>query len=262
LLLEWRIYAAKKDDKLKERQEAKEEIIDDLKDLAGDEALEYLPNTNEGKRRNYILGIIDRESVKAFESKAFLRLPEDILRLLLSRDGLTANEDCIVEAVLRWLDANAKSMEKSKAIVPFFPLIRWPLISSRCMASVVAPSGVLAEDLQVELFKYIALRETKGPAPLSEKLEEKKMSTKTRVGSAVKLDQSSWNGVGSGEYQTYTAQSLAKATGSWNAGTHPTAWVQITPSKPTLVRLVKLTVNQSPTVGENYSCIFCKNRSF
>jgi len=115
--------------------------------------------SSKGKTREACLDYLDKNAKKAFESKAFLKVSQKTVTEVLQRDTLAIKEGDLFEAVCGW--GKAKGGTLKTALEPYIKYIRFPLFSSKEMATLVTPKGILEPSQTLELFTYIAKKEAK-----------------------------------------------------------------------------------------------------
>eukprot|EP00808_Paulinella_micropora_P022905 g81418.t1 len=145
---------------------------------------------HKGKRRAVALEFADIHMSKILKSKhAFNAMEEKPLINLISRNTLNVNETKLFEAVVEWGKAElkrrkqkmqeeggeAKSDEPAPAgseqeqlrvvLKDALPHIRFPTMDTGDIATVVAPSGLLPEDVVLQLFTYLGLGDASAELP-------------------------------------------------------------------------------------------------
>jgi hypothetical protein len=115
--------------------------------------------SSKGKTREAVLEYLDKNAKKAFESKSFLKVSQKTVVEVVQRDTLAIKESDLFEAVCNY--GKAKGGTLKTALEPFIKHIRFPLFSSKEMATLVTPKGILEPAQTLELFTYIAKKEAK-----------------------------------------------------------------------------------------------------
>jgi hypothetical protein len=158
----------------------------------------------QGKKKEQLLEVIEKFAKTAFESKNFLKLSAGTLKTLLERDGLAVPEDIVFESVVKWVSAHGGSgKELAKGMAPFVDLIRFPLMTSKDFASKVVPTGALSSAQTLELFTFIAQKESKGLDGATLGSNISKMSKKPRRAGTPKLIEGVQATGGSTQYLSY-----------------------------------------------------------
>ena len=84
----------------------------------------------------------DEHAAAVLRSESLLSLPEDTLKLVLSRDTLVAAEVSVVEALQRWQESNQRSTEEMKGLLDCVRLTR---INQEDLFQSIEPSGLFTE---------------------------------------------------------------------------------------------------------------------
>ena len=85
----------------------------------------------------------DEHAAAVLESESLLSLPEDTLKLVLSRDTLVTAEVSVVEALQRWQESNQRSTEEMKELLDCVRLTR---ISPEELVQSIEPMGLFTAE--------------------------------------------------------------------------------------------------------------------
>jgi len=184
-------------------------------------ALEKLETKYKGAVRKQALEWIDKKARKVFLSKNFVKAKKSTLVEIIQRDDLAIKEIRVFEALVRWGEANGGkkegkvNLEAMKATLKdLLPLVRWPLLKSKELASIVVLSG-LEQDQMLELYSYIAQKE----AGLSPKLPSalEKANAKERKKPEISF---TWDPIKKGKRLTLSNKNMVvtKGESGWNEG--------------------------------------------
>ena len=134
------------------------------KNLDADNALDILPQAKllgEEQLEERCWDIIDCRSTQVLDSCSFCDVSRDLLKAVLERDTLWAEEIDIFKALLRWAHRECKRGELSvtpenlRAVVGnCLQLIRFPTMTEREFADHVARSGLLTAQEALDVFLY------------------------------------------------------------------------------------------------------------
>jgi len=110
------------------------------------------------------LTCIDKHTVDSFNAEGFTDIDVDTLRAVLARDSLSARENQLFEAVVKWADRECTrrditntSVNKRKVIEDALYLIRFPLMTLEEFANNVAQTGILTDKELVNLFLHFTV---------------------------------------------------------------------------------------------------------
>lgn len=134
------------------------------KNLDADNALDIVPQAillNEEQLQERCLDIIDCRTTQVLDSRRFNDISRDLLKSVLARDTLWAEEIDIFKAVLRWAEkeCNRSGIEGTagnlrKVVGDCLNLIRFPTMTDREFADHVARSGLLTAEEALDIFLY------------------------------------------------------------------------------------------------------------
>jgi hypothetical protein len=135
----------------------------------------------KGATREGILAWIDKNGKAVMESKSLLQASEASWIAILQRDTCSCREDILFDGLVRWGKAKAKSPDDlKKVLAKILPHIRFPTMNSKDFASKVVPLNILESAQTLDLFTYIAQRDS-GKTDVKLGPSIAKMSTKKRV---------------------------------------------------------------------------------
>ncbi|EUB64990.1 BTB/POZ domain-containing protein [Echinococcus granulosus] len=128
------------------------------------------------------LEVIDKNTVKVFDTDDFLAADKDLLCSVLERDTLCIREVRLFVSVVNWAKSeyNRRRLEgglsPSHCLVtyvpvealrtilqPLLPHIRFPQMSIEEFADVVVPSGVLEDSITIKIFQHFIASKTAKP---------------------------------------------------------------------------------------------------
>lgn len=134
------------------------------RNLDADNALDIVPQAvllNEEQLQERCLDIIDCRTTQVLDSRSFNDISKDLLKLVLARDTLWAEEIDIFKAVLRWAERECKrsSLQSTPnnlrtVVGDCLNLIRFPTMTDREFADHVARSGLLTAEEALDIFLY------------------------------------------------------------------------------------------------------------
>eukprot|EP00112_Aurelia_sp_Birch-Aquarium-sp1_P007955 Seg1869.4 transcript_id=Seg1869.4/GoldUCD/mRNA.D3Y31 product="BTB/POZ domain-containing protein 6" protein_id=Seg1869.4/GoldUCD/D3Y31 len=134
------------------------------KNLDADNALDIVPQAillNEEQLQERCLDIIDCRTTQVLDSCSFTDISRDLLKSVLARDTLWAEEIDIFKAVLRWAEKECKRsnleitpVNLRAVVADCLHLIRFPTMTEREFADHVARSGLLTAQEALDIFLY------------------------------------------------------------------------------------------------------------
>ena len=134
------------------------------RNLDADNALDIVPQAillNEEQLQERCLDIIDCRTTQVLDSRSFNDISRDLLKSVLARDTLWAEEIDIFKAVLRWAEAECRRSDLEctasnlRVVVgDCLNLIRFPTMTDREFADHVARSGLLTAEEALDIFLY------------------------------------------------------------------------------------------------------------
>ena len=134
------------------------------RNLDADNALDIVPQAqilNEEQLQERCWDIIDCRTAQVLESCSFTEISQDLLKAVLERDTLWAEEIDIFRAILKWADKECKrnnlgvNPENLRNVVgDCLKLIRFPTMTEREFADHVARSGLLDAQEALDIFLY------------------------------------------------------------------------------------------------------------
>jgi hypothetical protein len=124
----------------------------------------------KGNPPKVLLEYFDVYAESLLEHKMFVKLPRPVIIGLLSRDTLAVPEAKVLEAVMAWgkhalkRSKQADTPENLKQILDgVIKVVRFTTMATEDIASKVAPIGILDQDQILELFTFIAARDSGMP---------------------------------------------------------------------------------------------------
>jgi len=153
------------------KEETKADPADKFAGLSVENALETLEKA-KGPKRATALEFAAKFARKILvqDNKALRQVTKPTMKELLKRDDLAIPELELFEAVLVWAKAQgAKDMKEYLKDV--IPLIRFPTMKSKEIASKVIPAAVLEMQQTLELFTYLGSKEAGGSPVLGASLK-------------------------------------------------------------------------------------------
>jgi hypothetical protein len=151
------------------------------------ELFEIAPKMLDDK--DFGLPFIREHAEDILDSEGWVRLSKPRLIALLIDDELACEEFTLYKAVLRWVKANIKTSGGSETpdtlrvgMADFIPHLRFPNMQLDEIAGHIAPSGVLAQEQLLELFKFVSLSDEKEKEEAALKLG---FPTKPRAGAGL-----------------------------------------------------------------------------
>ncbi|XP_065060747.1 BTB/POZ domain-containing protein 6-like [Rhopilema esculentum] len=152
---------------------AKKYVVPSLEDLCvvfleqnldADNALDIVPQAillNEEQLQERCLDIIDCRTTQVLDSCSFTDISRDLLKSVLGRDTLWAEEIDIFKAVLRWAEKECQRCDLEctpgnlrSVVGDCLNLIRFPTMTDREFADHVARSGLLSAEEALNVFLY------------------------------------------------------------------------------------------------------------
>ncbi len=134
------------------------------KNLDADNALDIVPQAqvlNEEQLQERCWDIIDCRTTQVLESCSFTDISKDLLKNVLQRDTLWAEEIDIFKAILKWADKECKrcnlpitAANLRDVVSDCLKLIRFPTMTEREFADHVARSGLLDAQEALDVFLY------------------------------------------------------------------------------------------------------------
>jgi hypothetical protein len=123
-------------------------------------------STSLGTDNGGIMNFVAENAEKVLESDAFLALAKASVKILLEDSKLCIGEIAVMKAVIRWGKAEAERQKKEKKqwremIADVIPCIRFPLLTVEELATEVASTGLLDQNVLVMLFAYCAMDDSK-----------------------------------------------------------------------------------------------------
>jgi len=156
------------------------------------ELFEIAPKMLDDK--DFGLPFIREHTEDILETEGWLRLSKPRLISLLGDDELATDEFTLYKAVLKWAKASIRAIGGSEtpdtlrvAMADFIPLVRFPTMQLDEIAGHIAPSGVLAQEQLLELFKFVSLSDEKEKEEAAIKLG---FPTKARAGGGLSWKES------------------------------------------------------------------------
>lgn len=102
--------------------------------------------------------------------KLFADVHEANMRLILKRESVVVEEKNLFRGLVLWGEAQARAKMAAspgqyeptlKSIVtPMLPYIRFPTLHLVDFANIVVPTGLLPQDIALDLFRYLSVKET------------------------------------------------------------------------------------------------------
>ncbi|XP_065672632.1 BTB/POZ domain-containing protein 2 [Hydra vulgaris] len=135
--------------------------------LGPDNALTLLSQArlfDEPQLAEMCLNCIDKYTVASLNAEGFTDIDADTLKIVLLRDSLSARENQIFDAVVRWseVECRRRNIEKTNenkriALGDLLYLIRFPLMTLEEFANNAAQSGMLTDKEIVDLFLHFTV---------------------------------------------------------------------------------------------------------
>jgi len=156
---------------------------DDAKESEIDEKFKGLTNENifkklatlKGKAKKTALEYLDVFTEAIVKTPIFLRLPKSAILSIVQRETIGINEVDLFDAIIRWSDMELK--KDAKTVTPearvallkdIIPHIRFPTMTTEDVAAKVTPLNLLTQPQIMQLFIYLAQKETPGAVPGTE----------------------------------------------------------------------------------------------
>jgi hypothetical protein len=132
--------------------------------LTPDKAVQRLGTEAKSPRQTAILEWVDSNAEEVLKCPAFLKAPNKTLQLILSRDTLGVEEPMVLEALQKVAKARGAASPDAvkKTLGDLLKLVRFPVMTPKQCASHVVTSGLLDQKQTLDLFTYVAQRESKG----------------------------------------------------------------------------------------------------
>jgi len=144
--------------------------------------------------KDFGLPFIREHTDEILETEGWLRLSKPRLISLLGDDELATDEFSLYKAVLKWAKASIRTSGGTEtpdtlrvAMADFIPHVRFPNMQLDEIAGHIAPSGVLAQEQLLELFKFVSLSDEKEKEEAAAKLG---FPTKPRAGAGLSWKES------------------------------------------------------------------------
>lgn len=103
------------------------------------------------------LEVIFREPKKSFDSESFVHIPIEILTDIVCEDEFQVSEIYLFERLVHWQLHNISTGKVDEASVKdLFRHVRYPLISSKDLVRIVAPTKLAPLDLYVAALEFNA----------------------------------------------------------------------------------------------------------
>jgi hypothetical protein len=142
-------------------------------DSGGGPSITFDPDTvlaalekSKASEQKAILEFIDKKAKAILESKSVVTASEKTMLAVLARDTLQVPEPIVFDAILRWGRAQTKKAsptpdELKAVLAKILPLVRIGVLSSKELANLVVPTGLLTPAETLEWFTYVAKRDSK-----------------------------------------------------------------------------------------------------
>jgi len=111
-------------------------------------------NSWELKQKCY--EIIDVTTSTIFNSQGFLALSSDVIEDILKRDQIRCEELDTFKALITWAKHNFPE-EMKENLAELVPYVRFPLMRSCDLYTIVEPEGVVPDGLLLEAYRYASL---------------------------------------------------------------------------------------------------------
>jgi hypothetical protein len=135
----------------------------------------------------------DRHAVDAVKAPQFMALPKEQLITLIGRNGFNVPEARLFQQVVKWITRNyeeekkeSKQSEEEKAAArvafakPILANIRFPLMTTTELATVVSATGLLPDQTLVSLFSFLSVPQAQRKAADAAKIGFK-MNKRRRI---------------------------------------------------------------------------------
>lgn len=106
--------------------------------------------------------LIENHTKDCLESESFLDISQKTLSIILDFDRFSAAEEDVFSGCLRWAKSKCESMNKECSGVNMRDVlrecvtkIRFTNIDIHAFVGLVAPTGILTQDQEIELYRYI-----------------------------------------------------------------------------------------------------------
>jgi hypothetical protein len=104
-----------------------------------------------------VLEFVDTHANDIFKLNAFGLLPEHVVRLILARDGLQADEQVKYEGVHTWCEHYCRSYEltsMSDVMQNFLDLIQFHKIPTNVLLNEIYPARIVPDDIFLSALAY------------------------------------------------------------------------------------------------------------
>lgn len=182
--------------KKEEEKEDEKKTVKKKKDINENKTSKFRGITNEnclvwlqaskrrGETEKYetVLEFVDEAITKLFKTINFRRLPKSVLLDLVKRNSLIVNEMELFRAIISWAETRArqilqlkyqekKEMDKNKIkvkispqrlkklLTPFLPFIRFPIMQTREIISIIYPMNLLSQEQIRDLCSFCTIRD-------------------------------------------------------------------------------------------------------
>lgn len=158
--------------KKESKEDSKADPADKFSGLSAETALEALEKA-KGPKRATILEYVAKFAKKILvqDSKALRHVTKPTMKEILKRDDLAIPELDLFEAVLAWSKAQG-AKDTKEYLKDVIPLIRFPIMKSKDIASKVIPAAVLEMQQTLELFTYLGSKEAGGSPSLGASIKD------------------------------------------------------------------------------------------